>query len=74
MFFFNILAMIKAYYSAGNENRLFEFKEDIPANQFTPPTTAPPNYTTIIDIDGNTVNYVGKYHKSSLTGELIKLT
>ncbi|XP_060555809.1 uncharacterized protein LOC132716530 [Ruditapes philippinarum] len=43
---------------AGNENRLFEFKEDIVANQFTTPAPVAPNYTTMVDIDGNTVNFV----------------
>lgn len=44
----------------GNENRLFEFKDDTVANAFTAPAAVPPNYTTIIDIDGNTVNFVGE--------------
>ncbi|XP_053385192.1 uncharacterized protein LOC123535922 isoform X1 [Mercenaria mercenaria] len=43
---------------AGNENRLFEFKEDTVGNQFTAPAAVSPNYTTIVDIDGNTVNFV----------------
>lgn len=49
---------IFVFYS-GNENRLYEFKEDTVANQFTAPSPVSPNYTTITDIDGNTVNFVG---------------
>ncbi|XP_052265940.1 uncharacterized protein LOC127868328 [Dreissena polymorpha] len=43
---------------AGNENRLFEFKSNIPANAFTPPVQPAPNYTTIVDQDNNTVQFL----------------
>ena len=45
---------------SGNEARLFEIKEDTVANQFTAPAVVPPTYRTILDLDGNTIQYVGK--------------
>lgn len=44
----------------GNEYRQFEIKEDTVANQFTAPPLVAPNYRAILDIDGNTVQYLGK--------------
>ena len=51
---------------SGNEARLFEIKEDTVANQFTAPAVVPPTYRTILDLDGNTIQYVGKSINSLL--------
>ena len=48
------------YITLGNEERLFEIKEDTVGNQFTTPPVVPPAYRTVTDIDGNIVQYVGK--------------
>ena len=44
---------------SGNEGRLFGIKED--TTQFTAPVSNLPVYKTVTDMDGNTVQYVGKH-------------
>ena len=44
---------------SGNDNRLFQFIDDTPANAFTPPAPVAPDYTSMVDQDGNVVNFLG---------------